>query len=169
MTTSSNDADRVTPDQHAERNPSRSRVHRLAWLLDSSIRLPGGFRIGVDGIIGLIPGVGDLVAAALSSYIIGSAARMGVPASMLIRMGMNVLLELVVGAIPLFGDIFDFVFKANERNVRLIDAHLDEPHANRAQSRWIVASVIAFLLLVIGLALTVTIHLLGMLWGVITT
>ncbi|WP_445399564.1 DUF4112 domain-containing protein [Zobellella sp. An-6] len=103
----------------------RARLKRLAWLLDSSIRLPGGFRIGLDGLIGLVPGVGDLVAAGLSAYIIAEAARMKLPAGVLARMGLNVLLELLIGAIPLFGDLFDFAFKANQRNVRLMDAHFD--------------------------------------------
>lgn len=158
----------VSLSQGAERDVPLARLRRLAWLLDSSIRLPGGFRIGVDGIIGIIPGVGDVVGAGLSSYIIVSAARMDVPASVLVRMGLNVLLELVFGAVPLFGDIFDFVFKANERNVKLINAHMDEPRTIRTQSRWIVAAVIASLLLIMGLALVIAIRLLGMVWGAIT-
>lgn len=93
---------------------SPSNIRRLAWLLDSSIRLPGGFRIGLDGIIGLIPGVGDLLASSLSMYIIGQAARLNVPAIVLVRMVENVALELVVGSIPVIGDIFGFAFKANE-------------------------------------------------------
>lgn len=103
----------------------------LAWLLDSSIRLPGGFRIGLDGLIGLVPGVGDLVAAGLSAYIMVEAARMKLPAGVLARMGLNVLLELLVGSIPLFGDLFDFAFKANQRNVRLMDAHFDKMERTR--------------------------------------
>ncbi|WP_232818210.1 DUF4112 domain-containing protein [Zobellella maritima] len=111
---------RQTFDQSAM---TRARLARLAWLLDSSIRLPGGFRIGLDGIIGLVPGVGDLAAAGLSSYILMEAARMKVPGSLLARMGLNVLLELLVGTIPVIGDLFDFAFKANKRNVRLIEAY----------------------------------------------
>jgi hypothetical protein len=100
------------------------RLDRFAWLLDSAIRLPGGFRIGLDGIIGLVPGLGDLAAAGLSSYIILEAARMKLPGRVLVRMGLNVLLELVVGIIPIFGDLFDFAFKANRRNVRLLNEYL---------------------------------------------
>jgi hypothetical protein len=100
------------------------RLDRFSWLLDSAIRLPGGFRIGVDGIIGLVPGLGDLAAAGLSSYIILEAARMKLPGRVLARMGLNVLLELVVGVIPIFGDLFDFAFKANRRNVRLMTDYL---------------------------------------------
>ncbi|PSJ47403.1 DUF4112 domain-containing protein [Zobellella endophytica] len=125
------------PDRRQEQagggaDATRARLSRLAWLLDSSIRLPGGFRIGLDGLIGLVPGVGDLVAAGLSAYIIAEAARMKLPAGVLARMGLNVLLELLVGAIPLFGDLFDFAFKANQRNVRLMDAHFDKMDRTRA-------------------------------------
>lgn len=93
--------------------------------MDSSIRLPGGFRIGVDGLIGLVPGVGDLAAAGASFYIVAQAARVGVPASALARMVLNVLLDTVIGAIPVLGDVFDFAFKANLRNARLMDKYLD--------------------------------------------
>ncbi|WP_204794827.1 DUF4112 domain-containing protein [Oceanisphaera litoralis] len=102
------------------------RLERLSWLLDSAIRLPGGFRVGLDGIIGLVPGIGDLAGAGLSSYIILEAARMKLPAGVLARMGLNVLLELSIGIIPLFGDLFDFAFKANRRNVRLLNEYLGQ-------------------------------------------
>lgn len=104
---------------------ARTRVHRLARLMDSSIRLPGGFRIGVDGLIGLVPVVGDLAAAGVSFYIVAHAARAGVPASVLARMVLNVALDAVIGAIPVLGDVFDAAFKANLRNARLMDAYLD--------------------------------------------
>lgn len=72
----------------------RARLKRLAWLLDSSIPLPGGYRIGLDGLIGLVPGLGDVVAALLSSYIVVEVARLRVPASVLLRMGLNVALVI---------------------------------------------------------------------------
>lgn len=93
--------------------------------MDSSVRLPGGFRIGVDGLIGMIPVVGDLAAAGVSFYIIAEAARMQLPARVLLRMALNVGLDLLIGAVPVIGDLFDFAFKANLRNARLMDAHLD--------------------------------------------
>lgn len=102
------------------------RLNRLAWLLDSAIRLPGGFRVGLDGIIGLVPGIGDLVGAALSSYLVVEAARLKLPFRLLARMAMNVLIELVVGVIPIVGDIFDFAFKANLRNMQLMNEYLSK-------------------------------------------
>ena len=104
---------------------ARTRVHRMARLMDSSIRLPGGFRIGVDGLVGLVPGVGDLAAAGASFYIVAQAARAGVPGRALARMVLNVALDAVVGAIPILGDVFDVAFKANLRNARLMDEYLD--------------------------------------------
>lgn len=100
---------------------SMKRLHRLAWLLDGSIRLPGGLRIGADGILGLIPGVGDFAAAAVSSYIIYEARAAGVPRRLLWRMAGNTLVDAIIGAIPIAGDLFDFYFKANLRNMRLLE------------------------------------------------
>ncbi len=110
-----------------QRRPAdaRARVHRLARLMDSSLRLPGGFRVGVDGLIGLVPVVGDLATAGASFYIVAQAARAGVPAIALARMMLNVALDTVVGAIPILGDVFDVAFKANLRNARLMDTYLD--------------------------------------------
>src|SRR5690349_1135193 len=93
---------------------ANARVRRLGWLLDSSIPLPGGFRIGIDGLVGLIPGVGDVAGAVMSSYLIYEARRMNAPHSLLLRMVGNVLAEAVVGSIPFAGDVFDFAFKANQ-------------------------------------------------------
>lgn len=112
------------PQRRAE--AARARVHRLARLMDSSIRLPGGYRVGVDGLVGLLPGIGDLATAGASFYIISQAARAGVPRSTLARMVLNVALDTGIGAIPVLGDLFDFAFKANLRNARMMDAHLDQ-------------------------------------------
>ena len=120
--------------------------------MDSAITLPGGFRIGWDGIIGLIPGIGDVVGLSVSAWIVLGAARLGASRSTLARMAANVALETLIGAIPLFGDLFDFVFKANERNMRLLERHLQEPaRLERHSRRWLlglsVAAVAAVLLL----------------------
>jgi len=104
------------------------RLDRLAWLLDSSVRIPGTqVRMGVDSLIGLVPGVGDLAGALLSSWILLQAARLGAPRRLLARMGANVALETLVGAVPLAGDLFDVAFEANRRNVSLLRAALAPP------------------------------------------
>ncbi len=129
---------------------TRMRLERLAWLLDSALPLPGTrFRLGLDAVIGLLPGVGDIVGAALSSYILAEAARLGVPKSVLMRMGFNVLVEAVVGVIPFAGDIFDLAWKANQRNIALLSGYLDNPRRATKSSRVMVAGIIIVLLLVI--------------------
>ena len=100
-------------------------LEAFARLLDSSIRLPGGFRIGWDGIIGLIPGIGDAAGLGLSGYLVWRAARLGLPRATLARMVGNVALESAIGIVPIVGDAFDFAFKANVRNVRLMRKALE--------------------------------------------
>ena len=104
----------------------RERLNWLAWLLDSSIPIPGTrLTIGLDALIGLFPVIGDAVGVVLSSYIVREAAALGAPRSILARMAFNVALEGLVGVIPLAGDLFDAAFKANRRNVRLLRRHLE--------------------------------------------
>ena len=114
----------------------------MARLLDSSIALPGGYRIGLDGLIGLIPGVGDAAAASIATYIVIQAARMGASTTTLIRMMGNVLVELLVGIVPVLGDLFDFVWKANNRNVALLERNLDRLEADGAGGRRLTAAVL---------------------------
>ena len=134
------------------------RLRRLGYLLDNSIPIPGTrFRIGLETIIGLVPGVGDLVGGGFSAYIILQAARIGVPASLLARMGWNLLVDVVVGAVPLLGDLFDAGFKANLRNLALLERHAQAPSQSRRASRRFVAvlAVLLGLVLVGGFALAV--------------
>jgi hypothetical protein len=104
----------------------RRRLERLAWLLDSSIPIPGTrLSVGIDALVGLIPGIGDLLGVLASSYILVEAARMGVGKAILLRMACNIAIEGVLGIVPLAGDIFDAAWKANQRNVRLLNDWLD--------------------------------------------
>jgi hypothetical protein len=112
------------------------RLRRLGYLLDNSIPIPGtGFRFGLDSIIGLVPGVGDLLGGALSVYIVLEAARLGVPRTLLARMGYNVAVDALVGAVPVLGDLFDAGYKANLRNLALVHEHLERPTAARRSGR----------------------------------
>jgi Domain of unknown function (DUF4112) len=127
------------------------RLRRLGYLLDNSIPIPGtSYRIGLEAIIGLVPGLGDLVGGGFSAWIILQAARIGAPPSLVARMGWNLLVDAVVGAVPLLGDIFDAGFKANMRNLALLDRHVQGPAASRRASRRFVAvlALLLFLLLV---------------------
>ena len=120
-----------TPD------PARvERLRRLAVLLDDSIPVPGTrYRIGIESIFGLLPGVGDLAGGAFSLYILLQAARMGVPRPLLLRMATNLAVDVVVGAVPVLGDLFDAGFKANMRNLALLERHVDRPVASTRSSR----------------------------------
>jgi hypothetical protein len=103
-------------------------LHSIEILLDEAFRIPGtGIRFGLDGIIGLVPGLGDVLAGLLSLIIPLAAWIRGVPYITLVRMAANVGIGVLVGSIPLFGDIFDIAWKANRRNYQLLVRHLDEP------------------------------------------
>jgi hypothetical protein len=97
------------------------RLRRLAWLLDSSIQIPGTrFRIGLDALVGLVPLIGDFIGVAFSAVILLEAARLGVSKRILARMALNVALEGLLGVVPLAGDLFDAAWKANQRNRLLL-------------------------------------------------
>lgn len=104
-------------------NVRLERLRFLANLLDTCIMLPGGYRIGLDPILGLIPGVGDLIGAGISLYIVREAAKLGIPKWVVLRMLANVGTEALIGFIPVLGDVFDAAFKANMRNLRLLELH----------------------------------------------
>jgi hypothetical protein len=96
-------------------------MRALSRLLDTAFPLPGGFRIGIDPIIGLIPGVGDFIASSLSIWFLYDAARLGLKKRVLALMVVNVMMEAAVGAIPVFGNVADAFWKANARNMRLVE------------------------------------------------
>lgn len=99
-----------------------SRARRLARLFDSAFVLPGTrWRFGLDALIGLVPGIGDLAASGTAVYIVYLGRRLGIPLTTQLRMLINVLVDLLVGVVPLLGDLFDAHFKANLRNVSLME------------------------------------------------
>jgi hypothetical protein len=138
-----------------EPRSSSERLRRLAWLLDSSIPIPGtGLSIGIDALIGLFPVLGDLIGVALSAYIITEAHRLGASRAVLARMAFNVAVEGIAGMVPVAGDVFDAAWKANQRNVRLLDAWLARPHKAERGSRLFMAGLgLALLAFVVACAL----------------
>lgn len=107
-------------------------MNKLAWLLDNSIRIPIiNYRIGLDAVVGLIPGFGDVAGLLVSSVIVLQAIRLGVPRATLMRMLLNIALEATIGLIPILGDIFDATFKANARNVLLLNQAIDDSQTGR--------------------------------------
>jgi len=112
-------------------NPAHARHLRrfafIATLLDAQFRVPfTRWRFGFDGLLGLVPGVGDIATALIGAYGLVVAYQLGAPASIHVRMLLNLLIDAGVGTIQIAGDLFDFAFKANIRNVRLLTRWLDE-------------------------------------------
>ncbi len=141
--------------QRTETEKSRKKLERLAWYLDSSIKIPGfNARFGLDGLIGLIPGIGDTIGALISSVVISEAARMGAPKVLLLKMAFNVALDALAGIVPVFGDLFDFVWKANQRNVQLLNRYLDSPRETVVVSRlfvWGLGAMLVGLVILVGM------------------
>ena len=129
-------------------------LERLSWLLDDLIRVPGlGWRFGLDALVGLIPGFGDTATSLASFYILVSAVRYGVPKVTLLRMGLNIGLDYVVGSLPFVGDVFDVWWKSNQRNVALLSerATVSAEEARKGElSDWLFVGLI--ILLLAGLA-----------------
>jgi hypothetical protein len=125
---------------------------KLAWGFDEMFRVPGTqFRFGLDSIIGLVPGVGDLTVSALGAYALMLAFKLRAPAPVLSRMLLNITVDTVFGAVPLIGDLFDATWKANTKNRKLLDAWLANPRRAERQSRWVVVVFsLLFLAIVAG-------------------
>lgn len=137
-----------------EANKRIEQLESLARWTDEAFEIPLlGYRIGYEALIGLIPGIGDIIGGLISSYIVWSASRFNLPFPILAHMILNVLIEVVLGALPIAGDLFDFVWKANRRNVGLLTAHEKFPLETAARSRRFVltvASFAGFLMLLLG-------------------
>jgi Domain of unknown function (DUF4112) len=121
----------------ASRASNIDRLRRWARLFDSAFRIPGTrFTFGLDPIIGLIPGIGDLASPILTVLIVWQAAAMRVPRVVLARMVLNALIDALVGAIPVLGDVFDFAWKANDWNLALLERHA-MPGTRASTSDWL--------------------------------
>ncbi|THA60605.1 DUF4112 domain-containing protein [Ensifer sp. ENS06] len=107
------------------------RIRGLVRLMDTALRIPGTrVSVGADSVLGLIPGVGDFAAAAISLVIVNEARRLGVPNDKLVKMLVNVGFDTVAGSVPVLGDVFDIYFKSNRRNLQLVLDHLGLDHAD---------------------------------------
>jgi len=119
-------------------------VSKFAYWLDAGIRIPGtNLRFGLDPILGLLPAVGDAAGAVLAGWILVAAVRLGASRATLLRMAGNVALDAGLGAVPYLGDAFDFAWKANLRNVALLERHLAAPVRAERADRWFVVLVLS--------------------------
>ena len=126
---------RILMHPSAKRAQKLSHLRALARTMDTAILIPGtNIRIGLDGFIGLIPGIGDFAGLVIASYFIFVAAQLQVPKIVLARMGWNILVDSVVGSIPFFGDLFDFAWNANRMNLELLERHMVDPRRVKQNS-----------------------------------
>jgi hypothetical protein len=141
----------------------------LARLLDTAIRIPGtGIRFGLDPILGLVPGLGDVAGAAMSGYIVLIGARLGAPRSIIVRMLLNIGIDTVVGSLPVLGDLFDAAFKSNVRNISLLETFVDRPRETTVVSRAVVAGTVVALLLLAMASVALGVFVLRWLYHMIT-
>jgi hypothetical protein len=139
-------------------------IKKITRLMDSQFLGPFGLRFGLDGLLGLIPFVGDFITNAISIYIISQATMMGCSASVLLRMGLNLLIENLLDLIPFFGNVFDFFWKANEKNLRLLELHSLNPKGATFESRLVLGGLAFGLIAMMAGSLTITLLLLEKLY-----
>src|SRR5581483_1612842 len=130
-------------------DPRIADVEAIARWFDYAFQLPGGFRFGIGGIVGLIPGIGDILDAAISLYIVFRAIQLRIARVAIARMLLNVGIEACLGSVPFIGDLFLVGWKANRRNYRLLKVHLSHPQRQTGRD-WIFVTVT---LLILGAAL----------------
>ncbi len=133
------------------------RIRMVGKLLEGIIAVPGtDKKIGLDPIIGLFTGGGDSVGFVMSAYILVESLRFKLPKETLLRMLTNVAIDAVVGAVPFLGDVFDFFWKSNSKNIRLLEAHLDNPKEQTAADKGFVLLVLLALGLIFAMAIGLT-------------
>lgn len=151
-------------------NSSRDLRHirKVARLLDSQFEIRG-IRFGLDPILGLFPGVGDFITSAMSFYLIHLAWQLHSPPVLLLRMGLNVLIDNLFDLIPLLGNLFDFVWKANEKNLRLLEKYLENPKRAERVSYLVIILIGLSLLAALIMGFYLTFELLMAVWNFILT
>lgn len=157
MTKVQSDTQPQNPEQQKYMNSLR-RLDRYAKMLDSKFRIPfTGIRFGLDPVIGLLPGIGDVAGLGLSLYLIGEAIKIGAGPKTIVKMIGNVLVEFVIGLVPLFGDAFDLLWKANDRNAALVRTHIEQKLTpSKPRKRWLSYGLVTvFGLLMVTLAVLV--------------
>jgi hypothetical protein len=143
------------PAAEARLRAAERRIAAVAWLLDNSIPIPGtGRRFGIEPIIGLIPGAGDLLSAGMGVAILFESARFRLPPIVMVRMVANTLLDLAAGTIPFLGDLFDFAYKSNSRNLELFRRYAQDPGSPTGEHRAFVLGLVLVIIGALALALT---------------
>ncbi|WP_083468769.1 DUF4112 domain-containing protein [Nostoc piscinale] len=135
----------IDPDAKA---PSLRRLRQLSRVMDKAITIPGTeVSVGLDPLLGLLPVGGDVLGLIFSSYIILEAARLGAPKATLGRMILNIIIDSLVGSLPVAGDLFDFAWKSNEYNLKLLEEHLKIPGNTKKSRYWVCISCFSWLII----------------------
>ncbi|MDF0554420.1 DUF4112 domain-containing protein [Kamptonema sp. UHCC 0994] len=142
------------------------RIRQISHLLDNAIGIPGtSYRIGIDPILGLVPGGGDFVAMVFSAYMIIIAAQMGVSQEKLVQMVSNIIIDTFAGSVPVVGDLFDVAWKSNMKNLELLEDHLGSPQTGTTVNWWFVGGILGGLLLIMLLIISLSVAIIGWLIG----
>jgi hypothetical protein len=130
-----------------------SKLRRISKLLDNAIAIPGTkISFGLDPILGLLPGGGDTVTGGIAAYIVIEAARMGIPREILWKMVGNILIDSFAGTVPVVGDLFDLGWKANVKNIELLEKHLDVAESTKSDRLFLFGLILVLALIVLGFA-----------------
>jgi len=147
----------LPPEEKRKREGLEPLFKWLALIMDEFLRVPGTqFRFGLDPLIGLVPGIGDTGSALISAFALIQAVRLGVPKILLARMSINILINEIIGIVPIAGDAFSFWFKSNARNYQIIKEHLGAPRASRRSDWILVITVLVLLCAIVGCGLLVS-------------
>ncbi len=149
---------------------SLRRLRQISHLLDNAIPIPGTkYRIGLDPILGLIPGGGDLIGSVFAGYVVFKSAQMGVPQETLVQMAANIVFDTVAGTVPVAGDLLDVGWKANVKNIELLDAHLGSPEPVGKKADWLfVVALLLGLMLIVGGVIFLSVMFFGWVFKALT-
>jgi hypothetical protein len=147
----------LPPEEKRKRQGIEPLFKWLALIMDEFVRVPGTqFRFGLDPLIGLVPGIGDTSSALVSAFALIQAVRLGVPKILLARMSVNILINEIIGIVPIVGDAFSFWFKSNARNYQIIKEHLGGPRVSRRGDWIFVIAVLVLLFAIVGCGLVIS-------------
>jgi hypothetical protein len=136
---------------------SREQLDHLAWLMDECFRVPGlNWRFGLDSIVGLVPGLGDIVGGVVGLFLLFRALQFRLPPVVIARMVLNSLIDILAGSIPVLGDLFDFAWKSNSKNMRLFHRHAGEPGRSTLR-HWLFIGGLFFVFLLLFFLLAVAV------------